>query len=155
MRTKTILSSPPRTWPHFLLIIVLTPCWEVAANGSDGKYLVHCHSTRPLRAKFRRKMHLRRCPRRGGLNASASTENTFSNLRSVKCAFAWIGWNEQSFCPSCKVSGPINCVTRTERYKLIWEARSSLSQFDLGVSRFCDFAKVFESYEWPMALCSE
>ena len=77
MRTKTILSSPPRTWPHFLLIIVLTPWWEVAASGSDGKYLVHCHSTRPLRAKFRRKMHLRRCPRRGGLNASASTENTF------------------------------------------------------------------------------
>ena len=68
----------------------------MAASGSDGKYLVHRHSTRPLRAKFRRKIHLRRCPRRGGLNASASTENTFSNLRSVKCAFAWIGWNEQT-----------------------------------------------------------
>ena len=28
-----------------LLIIALTPSWEVAASGSDGKYLVHRHST--------------------------------------------------------------------------------------------------------------
>ena len=31
-----------------------------------------------------------------GLSASGSAENTFSNFRSVKCAFAWIGWNEQT-----------------------------------------------------------